>query len=388
MRCSVKAIPSMMNRRCLSSLPSTMRALVWNGPNEEMTLEKLKMPQPKFGEVLIKVKACGVCHTDLHVMKGDVPFPAPGVMGHEISGEVVKMGEGAVGVSEGDKVVSAFIMPCGNCFFCNRGEDDTCENFFAFNRLKGTLYDGETRLFRLDGQPVSMYSMGGLAEYCVVPQTDVFKLPSNVPFAESAILGCAVFTAYGAVKNAANLRGGESVCVIGCGGVGNSVLQVCKQFGATPIIGIDIDNDKLKKASELGATHTINAIEENVVEKIEEITGGRKVDVCIEALGHKPTFEQAVMTVRDGGKAVMVGISPVGVNAEVPITHIVRRRIQIIGSYGGRTRQDMPEILKLASYGHLQTKELITRTFTLDEAAQAYDMLEKGEIVGRAIIEF
>ncbi len=212
------------------------------------------MPEPGAGEVLVKVSACGVCHTDLHVMKAEVAFPTPAVMGHEISGTVAALGPGVKGPAVGSKVVSAFIMPCGFCTPCGAGRDDLCDSFFAMNRLKGTLYDGTTRLKRRDGSPIAMYSMAGLAEYAVVPATDVFPLVDGLPLEESAVLGCAVFTAYGAVRHGAELRGGERVAVVAVGGVGINVIQIAHAFGASQIIAVDVKDDKLEAARRLGAT--------------------------------------------------------------------------------------------------------------------------------------
>ncbi len=151
-----------------------MKAAVWRGDSPALTIEELEKPTPLRGEVLVEVAACGVCHTDLHVLKSEVAFPAPAVLGHEVSGTVAAVGPDVDSVAVGDRVVCSFIMPCGTCRHCVRGYEDLCETFFAYNRLKGTLYDGTTRLARKDGSPVWMYSMGGLAEYCVVPATDVF----------------------------------------------------------------------------------------------------------------------------------------------------------------------------------------------------------------------
>jgi succinate semialdehyde reductase (NADPH) len=180
---------------------------------------------------------------------------------------------------------------------------------------KGALYDGTTRLYRKDGTPVAMYSMAGLAEYSVVPATAVFGLPESVNHVDASILGCAIFTAYGA---------GESIAVVGTGGVGANCLQISRAFGGDKIIAIDIADDKLKAMKSLGATHTINALKENVVDRIKEITGGRGVDIAVEALGRPDTFKQAIDAVVDGGRAVMVGIAPGGVMAPVEITRIVR----------------------------------------------------------------
>src|SRR5262245_9411747 len=150
-------------------------------------------------------------------------------------------------------------MPCGFCQACGAGRDDLCDSFFAMNRLKGTLYDGTTRLKRADGSPIAMYSMAGLAEYSVVPATDVFPLPDSLPFEESAVLGCAVFTAYGAVRHGADLRGGERIAVVAAGGVGINIIQIAKAFGASQIVAVDVRDDKLEAAKRIGATDVVNS---------------------------------------------------------------------------------------------------------------------------------
>lgn len=373
-------------------IPGTMLAAVWRGDADpsKMVIETLVTPRPKEGEVLVKVKACGVCHTDLHVILGEVPFPMPGVLGHEVSGVVVQLGPGDQDASLiGSRVVCPFIMPCGKCSFCKSGEDDTCEPFFRLNRGKGQLYDGSTRLKTASGEEVAMYSMGGMAEYCVVPNTAVFKLPSKLSqhlFAESSILGCMYFTAYGAIHNAGKLRPGESVAVIGCGGVGSAILQIAKAMGAGPIIAVDIGEDKLAAAMGNGATHALDATSD-VPAAIADITSGRKVDVCFEARGLKQTFETALMCVRDGGRAAYVGIADVKVKAEVPITHIVRRRISLVGSYGARASVDMSPMLTLAEERKIDISSAVNHRFKLHEAGQAYQMLIDRKINGRAIVE-
>lgn len=377
----------------VNSGPSYMRGTVFWEPNKPLSIEDFQMPRPKAGEVLIKTKACGVCHSDLHVIKGELPFASPCVIGHEITGEVVEHGpltdsKTIERLPVGAHVVGAFIMPCGNCHYCTRGQDDLCEDFFAYNRAKGTLYDGETRLFlRNSGKPVYMYSMGGLAEYCVVPAHGLCILPDSLPYTESAILGCAVFTAYGAMAHAAEVRPGDTVAVIGIGGVGSSCLQIARAFGASEIIAVDVQDDKLEKAKTLGATQTINSKHEDAILKIIELTGGRGVDVAVEALGRSQTFWQCTQSVRDGGKAVMIGLTNSGAKGEVDINRLVRRQIKVIGSYGGRARQDLPRLIKLAESGVFNLKASISRKCKFEEAAEAYKDLDKGAIVGRAVVE-
>ncbi len=210
----------------------SMRAAVLEEPHADLKIEEIPIPEPKRDEILVRVTACGVCHTDLHVIKDETPFPTPAILGHEITGTVEALGPGleerAEELKEGTPVAASFIMPCGECQFCVRGRDDVCERFISYNRLQGVLYDGETRLFREDGSPLAMYSMGGLAEYAVVPATDIFPLPEELPAEESSILGCAVFTAYGAVRHAADLHPGETVAVVAMGGVGSNMVQLSR----------------------------------------------------------------------------------------------------------------------------------------------------------------
>ena len=334
----------------------------------------------------MRVRACGVCHTDLHVMKAEVAFPMPAVMGHEISGTVAALGPGVAGPPVGTRVVSAFIMPCGTCAACGAGRDDLCDNFFAMNRLKGTLYDGTSRLRRRDGSPLAMYSMAGLAEYSVVPATDVFELPDGLPLEESAVLGCAIFTAYGAVRHGADLRGGERIAVVAVGGVGINIIQIARAFGASQIIAVDVRDDKLDAARVLGATHVVNSTSVDAVARVRELTEGRGVDIAFEVLGLPQTFTQSVEMIRDGGRMVAVGIAPGKTAASVEITRLVRRELRIIGSYGARTRSDMPDIVRLAAAGIFRPEAMVTQRFALKDADAAYQALARGDIVGRAIV--
>jgi S-(hydroxymethyl)glutathione dehydrogenase/alcohol dehydrogenase len=277
-----------------------MRAAVLDDPGTALRLETILKPQPKAGEVLLRVRACGVCATDLHVIKGKVGFPTPCVLGHEVSGVVEAVGDGVVTCAPGEAVVAAFLMPCGFCRSCARGRDDLCETFFGLNRVRGTLYDGTTRLYRTDGTPLAMYSMGGLAEYAVVPATAVFPVPVGLDLDAAAVLGCAVLTAYGAVAHGAP--------------------------------------------------------------------------------------EQALAMVCEGGTMVAVGIADGAATAAVGITHVVRRSIRLVGSYGGRTRTDMPALIRLIDAGAITVDAQIGTRVPLEDAGQVYEALDHGEVVGRALV--
>ncbi len=363
-----------------------MSAAILNTAPGGLRVEQIPIPEPLEGEVLVKVSACGVCHTDLHVIKAEVAFPMPAALGHEITGTIAALGPGVKGPAPGTAVACAFIMPCGFCRYCGVGRDDLCDSFFSMNRLRGTLYDGTSRLRRVDGTSIAMYSMAGLAEYAVVPATDVFELPASLPLEESAILGCAVFTAYGAVRHGADLRGGERVAVVAAGGVGLNVIQISRAFGASQVIAVDVRDDKLEIARRLGATDVINGASTDVARRVQDLTDGAGVDVAFEVLGRPETFEQALGIIRDGGRMVAVGIAAGQTAAAVGITRLVRRGLRIIGSYGARTRADMPEIIRLAKVGVFRPETMVTRRFPLAEVDTAYQMLSRGEIVGRAIV--
>jgi succinate semialdehyde reductase (NADPH) len=363
----------------------TMLAAVLPGSGSQLVVERVRMPRPRRGEVLVEVAACGVCHTDLHVIKGEVAFPTPAVLGHEISGTVVELGEGVESLPTGTRVVGTFIMPCGSCSHCDVGRDDLCERFFSMNRLAGTLYDGETRLFREDGSPLAMYSMGGLAEYAVVPVTGVYALPESVPFEEAAVIGCAGMTAFGAVRNAAEVRGGERVVVVAIGGIGSQIVQIARALGAVQVVAVDVGAGKLDAARRLGATDVVDASEGDPVEAVHRLTQGG-ADIAFEALGLEQTFVQAVEMLRDGGRMVAVGIAPAGMRAPIEITRVVRRGLQLVGSYGSRVRSDVPRLLSMVEAGLLSPTESVTRRFALEEAPEAYAALDRREIVGRAIV--
>ncbi|GIU71771.1 MAG: succinate-semialdehyde dehydrogenase [Candidatus Nitrosocaldaceae archaeon] len=352
----------------------------------KLTIEDIKEPKPNDDEVLIKVDSIGLCHTDLHVLKGHIPFPLPAVLGHEVSGVVEQVGKNVDNVQVGDKVVGPFILPCGKCRLCITGQEDLCEKFYNFNRLKGVYYDGNTRLFDANGNPIHMYSMAAHAEYSVIPSTSVFKIPDTLERDKSAILGCAIMTAYGACRNA-SLKPAETVAVFGTGGVGTNVVQIAAKVYNANVIAIDLNDEKLEHAKRIGAVHTINPKNEDAVKALLDYTDGRGVDVAIEVIGLKVTIDSAIKSVRSGGRVVLVGLAAKGNEASFEINSIVRRGVKIIGSYGGKPRIDMPEIISLADKGIINIKDAISAEYKLEEINEAFEKLEKGEILGRAIIK-
>ena len=363
-----------------------MKAAVLEGVGKDFVVENLVDPRPRSGEVLVKVASCGVCHSDLHVVHGGVTFPTPCVLGHEISGVVEEVGPGVTGINVGQQVVGTFIMPCGMCRHCRHGHEELCETFFAHNRLAGHLYDGTSRLQRPGGEVIAQYSMGGLAERCVIPVRGVHALPEGVDLVDAAILGCSGFTAIGAVRTTGNLQMGETVAVIGCGGVGSSIIQMAAAFGASLIIAIDVSDEKLAAATQLGAHATVNSRNVDPIDAVRQLTGGRGVAVVFEALGRPETIESAVMMLDDMGRLVMVGLAARDLTARIPILHTVRRKIQILGSYGARAGSDMESLLSLTQRGIYDPSRVVTNRYRLDQVNDAYADLDAGRIVGRGVV--
>lgn len=370
-------------------IPETMRAAVLKAPGAPLTVETVRTPRPRINEVLLKVSACGLCHSDLHVIGGHIAFPTPCVLGHEVAGTIVEIGPGNTNpdLEVGMQVAGAFLMPCGQCRACRAGRDDLCAPFFELNRLKGVLYDGETRLAGLDDNPIWMYSMGGLAEYCVVPATSVSLVPDGLDVRNAAILGCAAMTAYGAVRRGADLRYGETVAVVATGGVGSMIIEVSKAMGAGQVIAIDVDDEKLAAARHLGATATINSMKEDVRDRVFDLTGGVGVDVAFEALGRPQTWTTALDVLADGGRMVPIGLGSGMQKAEVEINRTVRRGQSIVGSYGARTRVDLPTVIEMAASGAINVDEVVNQVFSLDEVNKGYDRLRDGSMKGRGVVD-
>jgi S-(hydroxymethyl)glutathione dehydrogenase/alcohol dehydrogenase len=365
-----------------------MNAAVLRRIGGPLAIEDVAKPEPKENEVLVKVAACGVCHSDLHLVKGHTAFPLPVVLGHEVSGVVEKVVGHGSGLKGGDRVVCTVIMPCGSCHYCINGHEDLCETFYLLNRLKGVLYDGTTRIYDHNGQPIWMFSMGGMAEYAVVPSNAVFPLPDGISIGDSCVLGCAGLTAYGAVKNQARLRASQSVAVIGVGGVGSSIIQVAKVFGAAEIIAVDVREEKLEAAKLSGATDVVNAAQEETARRILELTDGKGVDVAFEATGRPETYVAALNSVKSGGSVVAVGLSSASTTIPIEINRFVRKGIRLLGSYGARPRQDMPELLDLVQRRIFDTTRSVTGRYGLRQVNEALGALERGEILGRSILEF
>ncbi|MGH7775413.1 MAG: alcohol dehydrogenase catalytic domain-containing protein, partial [Candidatus Binatia bacterium] len=273
-----------------------MKAAVLYEARQPLKIEELEVPRVGADEVLIRVTACGVCHTDLKVVEGRSPFRPPTILGHEVSGTIEEVGEQQRGsFRPGDRVIVGMRYKCGKCRYCLAGRENLCQNRPAPPPFR-----------KKDGTAVTRWNVGGFSQHLSVPGYMVFALPEGLSLEESSVIGCRVTTAYNAVKHSGELEPGDSTLVIGCGGIGLNTIQFLRCFGAYPIIAVDIINDKLEAAKKFGATHTVNASNDDPVEAVRSLTDGG-VDKSFEAIGNPKTADQIIRATRPGGTAVIIG---------------------------------------------------------------------------------
>lgn len=355
------------------------KAVVCRERNKPVVVEQIQVAPPKRDEVLIKLAACGVCHSDLSAVTGTMPLPPPLVLGHEGAGHIVELGEGVEDLAVGDPIVASWIPSCGKCRYCVMGMTWLCDTAFSHS---STMPDGTSRLSDSDGNPLNHFaSTAVMAEYAVLPKQSVIKIDSGVPLDKAALVGCGVMTGVGAVLNTARVEAGSSVAVLGCGGIGLNVTQGAALAGADRIIAIDTADNKLEFAKQFGATDTLNPSRDgDVVQKVklEMVPGG--VDYAFECIGRESTITQTYNLVRKRGVAVVVGVAPLTEQVTLPAFMMPFEEKVLTGSvYGsGRPRLDFPKLLSLYGHGKLKLDELVTRTYSIDEAPRAFEDLEKG----------
>ncbi len=354
-----------------------MRAAVFYEVGRPLAVEDVEIDPPRRGEVLVRIAATGVCHSDLHYIKGDLVMPLPVVLGHEAAGIVEAVGADVDSVRPGDHVVLLFAPACGRCRYCDSGRPHLCE---MRSRVRGKMPDGTTRL-HVRGQDLHHFTcVSSWAEQAVVPASGVLAISKEVPFAVGALLGCAVTTGVGAVVNTARVAPGSSVAVFGVGGVGINVIQGARIAGAAMIIGVDMLDHRLHAAERFGATHTINAAREEAVQVIRDLTGGG-ADYAFEVIGRSATVRQAVECLARGGIAVAVGIPPAQEELSVPgLAFILNEKTLRACFYGSaRLRSDIPRLLALYHAGRLLLDELVTATFPLERVNDAVAALDRGD---------
>jgi len=360
-----------------------MKAAVMREVKAPLTIEEISIDKPRPGEVLLKTAASGVCHSDLHVIDGGLPIPPPVVLGHEPAGIVEQVGADVSYVQPGDRVIACLSIFCGTCEFCTTGRTYLCG---------GTSLDRkpeEGPRLHVDGKAlIQMAQLGSYAEQMLVPENALVKIREDMPLDRAALIGCGVTTGVGAALNTAKVEPGSTCAVIGCGGVGLSIIQGCRIAGANRIIAVDTQEWKLDLAKRLGATDGVGPGSDDPVAEVLEMTGGG-VHYAFEAIGLKSTVAQAFGMARRGGTAVMVGVVPVGESIELPGFQIVIHEKRLLGSMMGSNafRVHMPRYVDFYLNGQLMLDEMISARRPLEEINVCFDEMRKGA-AARSVIVF
>jgi S-(hydroxymethyl)glutathione dehydrogenase/alcohol dehydrogenase len=369
--------------------PITMRAAVAHEINR-IAVEEVTLDPPQPGEVLVRMMAAGVCHSDLHTLQGEMRATPPIVLGHEGAGVIEAVGSAITHVRPGDRVLVNWIPACRECGPCSRGMPSQCSRLYA-TTYQALLPDGTTRLHAADGSPLKQYlSSATFAQFAVLDGSGVIPLPDDVPFEVAALIGCAVVTGAGAVFNTAQAKAGQSAAVIGCGGVGLSALLGCVHVGCTPLLAIDTHAEKLEYARTLGATHTLLVEPGMKVPSAVRKLLGRAPMYAFDSVGATSTIVDALDMVDVGGSAVVMGLHGVHKPAPINPVSLVYQNKRLLGSFFGEADPlvDLPALLELQRSGRLPVERLITDRYTLDQAPQALADLNAGRIRGRGVILF
>jgi S-(hydroxymethyl)glutathione dehydrogenase/alcohol dehydrogenase len=351
-----------------------------------VAVEEIDVEAPHHGEVTIRLAACGVCHSDLSATNGTISYPLPLVLGHEGAGVVTAVGEGVGRYAVGDHVVSSFVSMCGRCHYCQTGRPQLC-----VQSLKAlyTLPDGTVRTRDSAGAALNVFcGCGVMAEFATVHSDNLVKIDKQMPMDRAALIGCGVMTGVGAAINTARVEAGSVAVVFGCGGVGLNAIQGCAIAGAGMIVAVDTSDPKLELAKTFGATHTFNVSgQDNPGKALYKLTGG--ADYAFDCVGLGKIAEQAWGVLRRGGTAVIVGIAHGADRITLNAQQVALSEKTLTGSYYGSARpaQDFPRLIGLYRGGRLKLDELITRTYSIDEAPQAFADLSQGR-EGRGVILF
>jgi Zn-dependent alcohol dehydrogenase len=359
-----------------------MKAAVCYAYDQPLFIEDIEIDPPKTGEVKVRVAACAICHSDIHQIRGDWSAALPLVAGHEASGVVEEIGPGVSTVRVGDHVVMSLLRACGRCYYCCKGDTHLCEGVFALQ--------SETRLHNKQGQPIyQSIKTAAFAEYAVVDQSQLVPIPKEIPLDSASLLACGVITGLGAVINTAKVGTGESVAILGIGGVGLNAIQGAVLSGAQPIVALDLLDNKLQAARAFGATHTINITHESAPASIvQALTGGRGVDYAFVTVGSPKAVAQAITLVRRGGSLVLVGIPDDKATYPLLLAQTVWKEQRILSSSMGSTRLSVqiPQLVELYRYGRLKLNELISHRYPLDEINEAIASVERGEALRNVIV--
>jgi alcohol dehydrogenase len=352
-----------------------------------LSVETARLDAPGPGEVLVAVRAAGLCHSDLSVINGDRPRPTPMALGHEAAGVVEALGPGVDDLAVGDHLVMVFMPSCGHCAPCAGGRPALCEPGAAANG-KGELLGGGRRLHEDAGELNHHLGCSAFADRAVVSRRSLVKIDADLPFEHAALFGCAVLTGVGAVVNTAGVKAGQSVVVVGLGGVGLSSVLGALAAGASPVVAVDLSEDKLALARSLGPVRTVNAADADAVEQVRALTGGG-ADFAFEMAGSVKALEAAWRMTRRGGTTVTAGLPPPDAALAVNVVSLVAEERTLKGSYIGTCvpSRDIPRYVALFRQGRLPVDRLLSGTIALDDINAAFDQLAEGRAV-RTVITF
>jgi S-(hydroxymethyl)glutathione dehydrogenase / alcohol dehydrogenase len=359
-----------------------VKAAVFHGPQQELTIEDVDVADPIGREVLVKTIASGVCHSDLHFVDGYYTLPqTPAILGHEAAGIVEKVGSQVTDFAPGDHVIACLSVFCGNCDYCLTGKTHLCSK-------RPVRAADEAPKLSWNGKPVAQFAnLSSYAEKMLVHENGLVKVRKDMPFAQAALIGCGVTTGVGAVLNTAKIEPGSSVAVFGAGGVGLSAIQGARIAGARMIIAVDVFENKLATARELGATHIVDASSHDPVKAIRDMTDGG-VDYAFEAIGLKKAAEQAFDCIRAGGTATVIGMIPVGQKVELDGAVFLReKKIQGSSMGSNRFRVDMPRYVDFYMQGRLKLDEMVSKRGRLEDVNEAFRAMKAGE-VARTVLMF
>jgi alcohol dehydrogenase len=351
-----------------------------------MVIEELDLDPPGESEILVKIHAAGLCHSDLSTINGDRPRQMPMVLGHEAAGEVMELGAGVKDLKVGDHVILVFVPSCGHCMPCMEGRPALCEPGAKSNG-SGTLLSGETRL-RRNGKPVHHHvGVSAFAEYAVISRQSAVKIDRTLAFEEAALFGCAVITGAGAVINTAKVPPGTTAAIVGLGGVGLMSMLAARLSGCRQIVAIDMLDDKLKLAKQLGATHTVNARDPNCIEQVKDITQGG-VDFAFEMASSVKALELAYKITRRGGTTVTGSLPHPTHTMALPATNLVAEERTVKGSYVGSCipSRDIPRFISLYQQGLLPVDRLMSERIALDDINAGFDKLADGGTVRQILL--
>jgi S-(hydroxymethyl)glutathione dehydrogenase/alcohol dehydrogenase len=366
---------------CFAKKEVIMKAAVCYEFGKPLVVEEVDIDRPQKGEVKVRLSATAICHSDIHFIRGDLGGNLPFVPGHESAGYVEEVGENVTLVKPGDAVVVSLLVSCGRCLYCTSGLPYMCEA--EWYRDKNSPYHDKK------GQSIGqMVRIGSFAEYTLVDESQVVRIPKDMPLDRASLLACGVITGFGAVVNRAQVKPFRSVVVVGVGGVGLNAVQGAALSGARPIIAVDMLDNKLKAAQTFGATHTVNACQEDAIKAVQQLTSGRGADYVFITVGSTAAISQGLAMSSLRGMTVIVGIPPLKESLSIPPFALIKDERTLTGCWMGSTRLsvDVPRLVALYQAGLLKLDELITARYPLDQINEAIEAVERGEALRNIIL--